>query len=106
MKHFIDNAINDAKIYILAIITVIFFYIYSFKFIELQLKLFPKLCTKKKSRYYNWIPLAISYFIILKTAADFDVIKSDFTDIVILSVIFPIICWELMGAYIIENKKD
>ena len=84
--------------YILAVIETIAFIVYSYKFIEFQISLFPRISRSVYSVLFNFIPLAVSYWFIVKAFCAFRHIEFNFIFFIIICPFFSIICWGLFGG--------
>jgi membrane protein len=103
LLHKIFESITQNLLFIIAFIA---FVVYSGKFIEFQLKLFPRISRSAYSRLFNFIPLAVSYWFIVKAFCTFRHIEFDFTYSIISCPVLSIICWEFFGDSIKENQES
>lgn len=92
--------------YIITIIAIIAFIVYSYSFIEFQINLFPRISRSAYSILFNFIPLAASYWFIAKAFCHFRHIEFDFTDSIIYCPLFSIICWGFFGNSIKEHQES
>lgn len=92
--------------YIIAVIETIAFFVYSGKFIEFQLKLFPRISRSAYSRLFNFIPLAVSYWFIVKAFCTFRHIEFNFIFFIIICPFTSIISWELFGNSLKESQES
>ena len=92
--------------YIITIIAIIAFIVYSYSFIEFQINLFPRISRSAYSILFNFIPLAVSYWFIAKAFCHFRHIEFDFTESIIYCPFFSIICWGFFGNSIKEHQES
>lgn len=90
---------------ILAVIEIVAVSAYSYHFIEFQLNLFPKISRSAYSILFNFIPLAASYWFIIKAFFSFRHIELNFTFSIIFCPILSIIFWSLFGNSIKEKQE-
>lgn len=90
---------------ILAVIEIIAVSAYSYHFIEFQLNLFPKISRSAYSILFNFIPLAASYWFIIKAFFAFQHSEFNFAFCIILCPILSIIFWSLFGNSIKEKQE-
>lgn len=90
---------------ILAVIEIVAVSAYSYHFIEFQLNLFPKISRSAYSILFNFIPLAASYWFIIKAFFTFRHIELNFTFSIIFCPILSIIFWSLFGNSIKEKQE-
>lgn len=91
---------------IIAVIEVIAFIAYSYTFIEFQMNLFPRISRSAYSRLFNFIPLAVSYWFIVKAFCAFRHIEFNFIFFIIICPFSSIICWELFGNSVKESQES
>ena len=102
MLHEIFGSITQNLLSVIAIIAVS---AYSYYFIEFQLNLFPKISRSAYSILFNFIPLAASYWFIIKAFFSFRHIELNFTFSIIFCPILSIIFWSLFGNSIKEKQE-
>lgn len=91
---------------ILGIIVAIAFIAYSYSFIEFQIKLFPRISRSAYSILFNFIPLAVSYWLIAKAFCQFRHIEFDFIFFILSCPLLSIICWGFFGNSIKEQQES
>lgn len=92
--------------YIITIIAIIAFIVYSCSFIEFQINLFPRISRSAYSILFNFIPLAVSYWFIAKAFCQFRHIEFDFTYSIISCLFLSIVCWGFFGNSIKEKQES
>ena len=102
MLHEIFGSITQNLLSVIAIIAVS---AYSYYFIEFQLNLFPKISRSAYSILFNFIPLAASYWFIIKAFCAFRHNEFNFAFCIILCPIISIVCWNLFGNGIKERQE-
>lgn len=93
MKSFFDAVIGGIGEFALGLILLIVWLFYTGIFISLQTKIFPKFHKMKNSKFFDWIPLAVSYFIIIKALADFRSVEFDVIQIVVDCIFTSAFVW-------------
>ena len=102
----VRTLLHEIFVYIIAVIETIAFFVYSGKFIEFQLKLFPRISRSAYSRLFNFIPLAVSYWFIVKAFCTFRHIEFNFIFFIIICPFTSIISWELFGNSLKESQES
>lgn len=95
MKSFFDVVIGAIGDFVLKLVLLILWFSYTSIFVTIQTKIFPKLHKMKKSKFFEWIPLAISYFFIIKAIADFKSVEFDVIQIVIDCALNSVFVWSI-----------
>ena len=93
MKSFFDTVIGGIGKFALGLVLLILWFFYTSIFIDLQTKIFPKFHKMKNSEFFDWIPLAVSYFIIIKALADFRSVEFDVIQIVVDCIFTSAFVW-------------
>lgn len=101
----LNKAIEWIAFNIFLVISFVALLFYSGYFIHYQLKLFPGFCKMRNSELFKWIPLCLSYILILKLISHFRHISFNFYtigDCIWISLLF----WGFFGRHIEEQQKD